>query len=254
MSQKRRSTGDEPFFLVRSLASDAPTGSTVTEHFHDWHQLIYVASGLMRIDTEQGFWIAPPTWAVWVPTRAVHSIRFIVKSALSTIYVRPDVAGMFECRSLAVSPLLRELILRTVETEMLDERDPTERATATLMLAELDRAGPPAFTLRQPSSPTLVEAARLLADEASCYGDIASAARQVGVGARTLERRFRAETGLTPGQWRQQRKLLRGLEVIASGASVKAAAAEAGFASPSAYVAAFGKQFGTTPARFFAAR
>jgi AraC-like DNA-binding protein len=34
---------------------------------------------------------------------------------------------------------------------------------------------------------------------------------------------------------------------------VKTAAAQAGFASPSAYVAAFRKAFGTTPSRYFTA-
>jgi AraC-like DNA-binding protein len=44
------------------------------------------------------------------------------------------------------------------------------------------------------------------------------------------------------------------LELIASGKPVKVAAAAAGFASPSAYVAAFRKTFGVTPARYFAPR
>jgi AraC-like DNA-binding protein len=73
------------------------------------------------------------------------------------------------------------------------------------------------------------------------------------VSARTLERRFRAETGMTLGRWRRQRALLRGLELVAGGASITAASAAAGYGSPSAYIAAFKKAFGATPARYFAA-
>jgi AraC-like DNA-binding protein len=73
----------------------------------------------------------------------------------------------------------------------------------------------------------------------------------VGLGARTLERRFHAETGMTLGRWRQQRMLLRGPERIAGGASVAAAATAAGYAAPSAFIAAFREAFGATPSRYF---
>jgi AraC-like DNA-binding protein len=152
--------------------------------------------------------------------------------------------------TLAVSPLLRELILRTVEVGMLDERDPVEAAIAALILSELGQAGPPPFTLPQPVSDKARQAAQLMGSDVP--GSLAAVARAVGLGARTLERRFRAETGLTPGRWRQQRILMTSLELLASGASVKTAAAAAGFASASAYVAAFRKLFGETPARYFA--
>jgi AraC-like DNA-binding protein len=55
---------------------------------------------------------------------------------------------------------------------------------------------------------------------------------------------------MTLGQWRRQRMLLRGLERVVGGASVKDAAATAGYASPSAFIAAFRNAFGTTPARY----
>ena len=70
---------------------------------------------------------------------------------------------------------------------------------------------------------------------------------------RVFERRFSAETGLSPGRWRRHCALLVGLERIAAGAAVKAVAADAGYASSSAFIAAFHKAFGVTPARYFAA-
>ena len=54
------------------------------------------------------------------------------------------------------------------------------------------------------------------------------------------------------GRWRRQGALLASLERLGAGASVKQAAAIAGYATPSAFIAAFRAQFGTTPARYFA--
>lgn len=55
---------------------------------------------------------------------------------------------------------------------------------------------------------------------------------------------------MTLGRWRQQRMLLRGLERVAGGASVKDAAVTAGYGSPSAFIAAFRNAFGATPGRY----
>ena len=254
MLRKRRSAADEPFLLIRSSPSDSPTGRRITGHRReDWHNLIYVFAGLLTADTERGSWLAPPTWAFWAPAGAVHALRIVSASRYCTLYVRPDPAHDLptQCCALAVSPMLRELIARAIEVGMLDQRDAVEAAMATLILSELSRAGPPPFTLPQPVSDQTRRAAQLLASDAP--PTLAAVARVVGLGARTLERRFHAETGLTPGRWRQQRKMMISLERIASGEPVKAAAAAAGFASASAYVAAFRKVFGATPARYFAA-
>jgi AraC-like DNA-binding protein len=253
MSPKRRAprftAADEPFLIVRSSASDVGAGGTIGDHRHDWHQLAYVAAGLVAVDTPCGSWLAPPSWAVWLPVGVAHRLRFVIRSSLRTLYLRPGGAGSLpeDCCALAVSPLLRELILRTVAQGMLDEREAGAAAMAALIRAELSDSGRPPLTLPQPVRGPV----RLAADLLAQGQPLAIVARAVGLGARTLERRFRAETGLTLGRWEQQRRLLASLEAIATGQSLKAAAAEAGFASTSAYVAAFGRLFGTTPGRYF---
>ena len=70
--------------------------------------------------------------------------------------------------------------------------------------------------------------------------------------ARTLERRFLAETGLTVAGWGRQARLLQGLRGLAAGQPVKRVAQAAGYRSASAFVAAFRVVFGQTPGRYFA--
>ena len=64
------------------------------------------------------------------------------------------------------------------------------------------------------------------------------------------QRVFLEETRMHFGQWRQQFRLLHALQLLASGEKVTAAALEAGYNSPSAFIAMFRKQLGTTPKRY----
>ena len=241
---------------VRTAASNHRGGDEIRRHRHDWHQLIYASAGVLNVWTERGSWIVPPYWAVWVPARVAHAIRFGGESALRTLYLRPSWADGLpaDCTAVTISPLLRELILRAVATGMLDERDLVERALATLIVDEFRQSRAPPFSLPQPTSPAVREAVALLAGGTAGALTTGALARAVGLGRRTLERRFLAETGMSPDCWRRQARLLGAVERLAGGQSVKAVAADAGYASPSAFVAAFRKQFGVTPGRYFERR
>jgi quercetin dioxygenase-like cupin family protein len=89
MSRKRRTVADEPYLLVRTSTSDHGGSGAIGGHRHSWHQLIHVRSGLMVVRTVAGSWIAPPTWAIWVPAGVSHAIRFVGDSALRTAYRSP---------------------------------------------------------------------------------------------------------------------------------------------------------------------
>jgi AraC-like DNA-binding protein len=66
-----------------------------------------------------------------------------------------------------------------------------------------------------------------------------------------VERLFQEETGMTLGKWRQQLRLMQAMRLLGEGAKVTHAALEAGYSTPSAFIAAFRKSLGTTPAAYF---
>ncbi len=254
MSQKRRTAADEPYLVVRSSASDLAPGQATPEHAHVWHQLVHAASGVLMVWADGGSWVVPSRWAVWVPAGVKHRIRAAGASAFRTIYVAPGaMAGLpRECTAITVSPLLRELVLRTIALGMLDRRDPIEWAAAVLLLDEIRRSPAPPFGLPEPRSDATRRAVELLF--AGRDRSLDSLAREVGMSPRTLERRFLAETGMSLGRWRRRGAMLAAVEQLAAGEPVKQVAATAGYATPSAFVAAFRALFGETPGKYFDAR
>jgi AraC-like DNA-binding protein len=197
--------------------------------------------------------VAPATWAIWVPAGVRHSIRFVVDSAFRTAYFRPGWVELYPtaCTVVSVSALLRELILRTIETGQLDRRNLIDTAIASLIVSELQLSSARSLSLRQPTGETMCRAAMLMSNEDPRAATVSSLARAVGAGTRTFERQFFTETGMTPGRWRQHQAMLRGLELLAAGTGVKAVAARTGYKTASAFIAAFRKIFGTTPGNYF---
>ena len=254
MSTKRLYVADEPYWIVRSSVADLRPSAVISDHLHEWHQLLYVSTGVITAWTDVGSWVAPPSRAIWIPAGIRHGLRSVGESAFCTLYLRPDWWATLpvQCAALTVSPLFRELVLRATGNVVLDQRDAVALATATLMLHEFRRSETASFTLPQPVTALTRQAAAWIVENPSQAATIEHLARAVGVGVRTLERRFVSETGLTIGRWRQQLFLSRALEQLAVGTSVKAVASDAGYSTPSAFVARFRSHFGTTPGRYFA--
>lgn len=244
---------DEPYLIIRSSATNVGSGQVITDHVHDWHQLIFVASGAVSVWTDAGSWVSPPSWAIWIPAGARHGVRFIGDCTLRSLYVRPNFhSDLFgQCGVIAVSALLRELIVRIAAIGMLDEREMGEAALAQVLMDEFRRADVPPFNLPEPSTAPMRRVADLIREQSSLSLTAAELALSCGMSIRTLERRFAAETGVPLGRWRQHHGLLQALEELTKGAPIKVAAAKAGYASPSAFISAFRGCFGVTPARYF---
>lgn len=252
MSRKRHSAADEPFFAVRTLRTLMRDGHEVEPHAHDWHQLIYASAGIMTVSADKGLWVVPPQWAICAPAGVRHAIRFTGASSFATLYLRPGDWNDLPTESgvVAVSPLLRELILRACDIGMLDRREPVEQALAVLIVDAFRTCAVPALGLTMPSSAGLRAVAQYCADDARDEG-ASEVARRFGFSVRTLERRFAAETGMTFGQWRRHARFLQALKLLAEGRAVKSVARDAGYRSASAFVASFSETFGTTPGRYF---
>ena len=240
---------------LEGLAAEYAPGEVIPVHQHPFAQLLFAARGVMTVTTEPGTWVVPPERAVWVPARVDHSIRMTGRVSMRTVYLSDALGSLAgaACCVVQVSPLLRAGILRAVEfaKPYLDD-GPEARLVA--VIADEIRAAPTApLHLPLPSDSRARRVADALCANPGDPRTLADWARHAGASARTLERQFERETAFSFAAWRQQARLLRGLERLAAGESVTSVALELGYETPSAFIAMFRRALGTPPGRYFRA-
>jgi AraC-like DNA-binding protein len=252
MSQMRQIEPDPDGYPVRGLAATYRTGHRLDLHTHPWAQLVYAASGVMQVETPQAAWLVPPTRAIWVPPGMPHAIEMRGTVAMRTLYLTPrDPDGrLSRCRALEVAPLLRELILHIVRLGMLVEGNLEHERLGDLLVDLLGVDETPPLELPLPRDPRARGLAERILTEPGEDATLAALARGSGASLRTLQRLFLAETGLPLEAWRCRARMQQGVVSLSAGASVTAAALEAGYQSASAFIAAFKRAFGVTPSRY----
>jgi AraC-like DNA-binding protein len=239
---------------VVGLAERYAAGAAIPRHQHPVGQLVFAASGVMTVTTPAGAWVVPPLRAVWLPPRTVHGIRMTGPVAVRMVYVATSHTGDLPAAPcvVQVSALLRECILRLMELPAARPADGPGTRLVAVLLDEIRGAEAAPLHLPRPADARARRIVRALEADPTDRRPLAAWARTAGASTRTLARLFQRETGLGFRAWRQQLRLLRGLERLAAGDAVTRVALDVGYDSPSAFVAAFRRALGTSPGRYFA--
>ncbi len=241
-------------WLISSSATDYPINAIIEPHSHrNKHQLIYAISGVMVVTSALNQWTVPPSRGIWMPCGQVHAIRCIGSVRMRSVFVRPDsLADMpAECRAVAISPLLSELIRAAVAITQPNADDSREARVMRLILDELRILPTLPLHLPQPADPRIQAICATLQNDPGDASTLADWSTRLCLDEKTIQRLFHKGTGMTFGQWRQQARLLLALERIALGEKIIDIAVALGYESPSAFATMFKKQFGTTPSQFF---
>jgi AraC-like DNA-binding protein len=238
--------------LVRTYPVTFLHPHTLAPHVHDWDQLTYAASGVMRVDTTDATWTVPPHCAVWVPAGVPHAEQMHAPVSVRTLYFAPRLAKALprECHTVNISSLLRELILHVSRRGALDRRHRADANLIGVLIEQLSELTAIPLQLPLPRDARAMRFAHEVQQRPHDGSSIGTLARRAGASRRTIERLFLAETGMRIGDWRRRARLLHAVRRLAEGESVGNVASEAGYASVSAFVAVFRKTFGTTPGRY----
>jgi AraC-like DNA-binding protein/quercetin dioxygenase-like cupin family protein len=231
------------------FAMDYPAGLATGQHSHPRAQLLYAVSGVMRIETPGAAYMVPPSTALFLPADALHAVRMDGPVAMRALFLREDAATRAATGTMviAVSPLLREVILAACAEPLQWELGGRGHYLTELALDEIGRATALPLRLAMPRDARLRRAVAALLVQPNDARGLDDLAVIAGASSRTLARLFRVETGLSFRQWRQQARMTEAMGALTTGTSPARAAAIAGYASQAAFGAAFRSLFGMTP-------
>jgi AraC-like DNA-binding protein len=229
----------------------------VTEQRRDpaWHLLSFAIRGHLEVVTADARRLVPADRAVWIPAGVPTTSVMRAPVSVRSIFVATgSLHDATRLRTIAVTPLLREVILHVTRLGALDERIPAQARLAGVLFDLLAGAEDVPLELPLPRDPR----ARRFADLVTAQlhrglerdGDsasLATLARRSGASLRTLERCFLAETGIPLGVWRRRVRLFRALHLLQGGASVTETSLDVGYANTSAFCQAYRRQFGSSP-------
>jgi len=245
------------FCLLMSEIRHAPTaptttrvlaaGSSIDAHRHDENQIVYAGHGVLSVSTDAGVWVTPANRAIWVPAGTVHAHRAFGVTTLHTVGLSGsiDLLPRSAPAVLAVSPLMRELLIAYTATP--GATGPARRRLRAVLLDQLRVAPEQPLHLPAPRDARLRRVAELLEGNLSEPRSLEQLADLVDTSPRTLSRLCRDELAMTLPQWRTQIRLHHALQRLADGHPVTAVAVDCGWATPSAFIDVYRRNFGKTP-------
>lgn len=237
-----------PGVSISTHSHDYAGGSRVSLHAHGSDQLVYAGRGVMEVASGQSLWMIPPHFGLWIPARTEHEIYMPERVSMRTLYLRPALTHLAPaCAVLHVGSFLRELILEIVRVGQLQLHDRVQSALCDILIAELERATPVPTRVVLPHDARASAVAQTVLHDPALHIQLKAMCASNGISVRTLERIYLREVGTDFECWRRQVRLMKAVELLAAGCSVKEVAFAVGYQHPSAFVALFRSTFATTP-------
>ncbi|MFT3854960.1 MAG: helix-turn-helix transcriptional regulator [Ilumatobacteraceae bacterium] len=238
---------------VRTLTFWMGHSSSFGEHVERLHQLSWSPDGTLAAHTPDGRWILPPTQAIWLPAGVPHDVAVLGPASVHCFYFRPDGCRITWDRPtvVGVDPLLGGLLGLLVARSM---GQPQGRRVRNVVVDLLTPVEAQPLVLPMPATGPARTAAVAILRDPSDGRSSAEWGRVVGANAKTLQRAFVRETGLTFGQWRTQARLRVALALLADATSIGEVARRVGYREASGFTKAFRRHFGTSPHAYRAAR
>lgn len=253
--QKTRSTDPRDYQdlpqAIGMMSKSFADGFVIPLHEHQRDQLLYATNGIMRLRTEQEAWIVPRDSAVYIPAGTHHAVSMHGPVHMRTLYIDAKVAhGRPRALTVvAVSSLLRELVLALSEEPVVYEPNSRGGLIAQMIEQEIGRARELSLNVPLPKDARLQRlCAELLADPSdrrtlNAWSEVA------GASTRTLARLFERDLGMSFNRWRQRIRFHNALEALSQGEPISRVAQQHGYRSASAFSAAFGKVMGLPPSK-----
>ncbi|WPO43226.1 helix-turn-helix transcriptional regulator [Tardiphaga sp. 42S5] len=243
--------------VPRDLVAASFTGNLESweqsrQHHHRKAQLLYTVRGIINCEVDDGIWIVPPQCAVWIPGGLPHTAFGSGDIECLCIFVEPEATPdlPLECCTIAVSNLLRQLLVRAADLPEFYEIESSDSRLVSVILDELAAAPLENLRLPIPGDSRLRKLVEVLLANPTDRATLAEWASRVALSERSLSRLFVEEIGMSFGRWRRQLHVILALQRLAAGKSVQTVAFDLGYESASSFVTMFRKVLGKPPGRY----
>lgn len=206
------------------------------------HQLYHLPVGQLTCRVAGVIRKVGPGEVFWARRGVVHQVQADADRTVYRVLLPDEPAALAGCNSAVagLSAVAAALVRALGEARLPAGHGP--RRTG-LILAGIGAVRPdPA------GSGYAVQVARALSRDPADPTGLPEWARRLHISTKTLQRDFIREFGVPYSRWRTRARLTAARRLLGQ-APVAEVAARVGYASPSAFIAAFAREFGTTPGR-----
>ncbi|WP_316821102.1 AraC family transcriptional regulator [Pedobacter gandavensis] len=228
-------------------------------HAHQMGQLIFVERGLQYLHTAERTYLLPSQHCAWIPPSLQHR----TSSPINQVYLRcifmrnpPDHPFFKSLNIFHTSKVLREMILFTEQWSRLQEEEALEQDFIKVLIGILPLTFNEALPLvlpvpRDPRIAKMVDYLTEGVDNGGVFGNkfkIPEVAAKFNLSARTMERLFKQDIGITVAGYVKLYKMIKAVELLSSsGENVKSVSMKVGYDSVSTFSNTFQQVLGLRP-------
>lgn len=216
-------------------------------HAHAEHELLWSDRGVVKMLAGGRQWTVTPGIGLWIPAGTEHEGTARDRTSVRATYFSPSAwtRAWNDPVAVRLNPAVRALLIHLKSARMtVEQRTRAQRVCIDM----LDRTDAVQLDVPLPQDPRLTRLVEsILADPANDLS-LEQWAGLLSMTSRTLTRAFVAEVAMSFAKWRTLVRMGEAVALLADGESVKVVARRVGYQSTSAFVAAFHKTMGTTPA------
>lgn len=218
------------------------------DHSHPTHELLWNERGASTATVGQRVFTVTPTLGIWIPAGTVHAAdapagTWYRAAQFGTQAVEPLAT---EPTAVAITPLLRLLLMRLVEPGLSD----ASRAVTEAAVLDVMAPAPRELVVRMPRSALLAPLVHALRASPGDARSLDDWSRELGVSTRTITRALQADTGLGFARWQAAVRANHAAVLLLRGDDLDDVASGCGFATVSAFSTAFRRSTGVTPGAF----
>lgn len=212
------------------------------------HQLYWTPDGTLSTLAGQQSQFIGPNEAFWAERGASHDVRALGRQTTYRICLREAPAALAGLRSgaVSISATAADLVQRLCGPGVSERTALADRAELLGGLSPSDEGYAAHHAIGAGFAMTV---ARTLSHDPGDATPIDEWAERLHISVKTLQRDFEREFMMSFSQWRTELRL-RIARVLLEVQPVGEVAYRVGYATPSAFVAAFAKKFGCTPGQY----